>query len=182
MSTGTELLFSFLVESLVVGTALLWLNAEKVGPYRGLVWFTGSLGILLLADMGVLVSYWGTFPRDNGLFLTFTAIVEVVLLAALALTRRRAHQHCRPWHFMLWLGAWCTIWSIAGAAAFVGVLALSHPYSVSGLSTMVGRILEAGVVLSLCLYAVNLPYMLLMFRSPFFRQRFHVWLGVAAES
>ena len=62
--------------------------------------------------------------------------------------------------------------SVAGAAAFVGVLTLSHPYSVSGLSMMVERILKAGLVLSLCLYAVNLPYMLLMFRSPFFRQRF----------
>jgi hypothetical protein len=35
--------------------------------------------------------------------------------------------------------------------------------------------------LGLCLYAIDLPYLLLMFRSPFFRQRFHIWLGVPAE-
>jgi hypothetical protein len=36
--------------------------------------------------------------------------------------------------------------------------------------------------MALCLYAVNFPYLLLMITSPFFRRRFHIWLGIESAS
>jgi hypothetical protein len=55
-------------------------------------------------------------------------------------------------------------------------------YDIHDLQHIITQILVPGLVLGLCVYAVNLPYLLLMFSSPFFRRRFHVWLGVATES
>ena len=64
---------------------------------------------------------------------------------------------------------------MAGTALFFTVLLMISQGTINApllfFQTMMGG------ALGLCLYAVNLPYMLLMFRSSFFRQRFHVWLG-----
>jgi hypothetical protein len=181
-ATSTEPMSSILVESLTVGLALLWLNAEKVGRCRGPVRFTGSLGILLLGESAVVASYWGTFPHQTGLVLTFTTIMVVALLAALTRTRRLVHQRYDPLRFLLGLAAWCTVCAIVGVAAFVAVQRISNAHGVTGLLTTIGSIIVTGLGLSLCLYAVSLPYLLLMFTSPFFRRRFYVWLGAGAES
>lgn len=170
--------FSFLGEFLATGLALLWLNADKLGRLRGPARLAAGLGLLLLADLMVIPSYWGSFPGRTGMFIVFTAIMGIVLLVALTLTRRLAHQRYRPLHFLLWLAVWSIVGSIAGAAAFVGVLTLSHLHDIPGLQALIVEIVVAGLVLAVCLYAVNLPYLLLMFTSPFFRRRFQVWLGV----
>jgi hypothetical protein len=182
MSDGTDLLLGFLVDSLAVGLALLWLNADKLGPYRGRTFFVDGLGILLLADIVVAASYAGTFPRQSGQFLAFAIVMEVVVLAALVLTRRRVQKHYRPWRFMLWLAVWSAACSVAGAVVFAVILMLLHPPSIRDPLVTGARIAMAGLALSLCLYALNLPYLLLMFTSPFFQRRFLVWLGATPES
>lgn len=182
MSSANETQFSFVVEFLAVGMALLWLNADRLGGCRGLTRLAAGLGILLLADLAAIVSYWGAFPGQTGMFMVFTAIVSVVLLASLALTRRLARRRYRPVRFMLWLAVWSAVGATAGAAAFVGAMTLANLHSIPSLLPLIIEIVVPGVVLGLCLYAVNLPYLLLMFTSPFFRRRFHVWLGVAVES
>ena len=180
MPSASRAQFSFLGEFLAVGLALLWLNADPLGRCGGLARLAAGLGILLLADLVVILSYWGTFPGQTGMFLVFGAIMGVILLVSLTLTRRLAHRRYRPVRFLLWLAVGSTICSLAGAAAFVGVLALTTGYTLSDWHAVLREIVVPGLVLSLCLYAVNLPYMLLMFTSPFFRRRFQTWLGVGS--
>jgi hypothetical protein len=180
--SASEMQFSFVIEFLAVGMALLWLNADKLGRYPGVVRFAVSLGILLLADLAAVLSYWGAFPGQTSMSIAFTAIMGIVLLVSLTLTRRLAHKRYNPLRFMLWLAAWSTACSITGAAALVGISVLSNPYAIHNLPIILVQMIVPGLALSLCLYAVNLPYLLLMFTSPFFRRRFHIWLGVAAES
>ncbi len=78
---------------------------------------------------------------------------------------------------------WSLLFTTVSAALLDGV-----PPFLTSRATMDSRIRIllwqglAGLALGLCLYVVNLPYMLLMFRSSFFRQRFRTWLEAAPES
>lgn len=178
MPSASRTQFSFLAEFLAAGIALLWLNADKLGRFRGPMRLVAGLGLLLLADLTATLSYWGTFPGQTGMFIVFTVIIAMILLLSLTLTRWLAHRHYRPVRFMLWLAVWNSVGSVAGAAAFVGVLVLTTGYSLNNGPAVLTEIIVPGLVLGLCLYAVNLPYLLLMFSSPFFRRRFQVWLGL----
>ena len=120
MLSASETQFSFFIDSLAVGMALLWLHADKLGGYHSIPRFLVSLGILLLADLVVVLSYWGMFPGQSSMLLVCTAVMSIVLLISLALTRRLAHKRYDPLRFMLWLAAWSTACSITGVAALVG--------------------------------------------------------------
>ncbi len=178
MPSASRAQFSFLGEFLAVGIALLWLNADKLGGFRGPARLAAGLGLLLLADLAVTLSYWGAFPGQTDMFIVFIPIIAVILLLALTLTRWLAHRRYRPVRFMLWLAVWTSVCSVAGAAAFVAVLVLAPGYSLNNWPDVLREIVVPGLVIGLCLYAVNLPYLLLMFTSPFFRRRFQAWLGV----
>jgi len=173
--------FRLLCEPLMVGAALLWINADKFGRYHGVMWFTGSLAVILLADFVAVLSYGRTFSGARIEVPAFLAIMGIALLVALALTRLLVHKRYDPLRFMLWLAAWSTLCSLAGMTAFWGVVKPEGAHAIHNLQSALVQVVVPGAVCSLCLYAVNLPYLLLMFTSPFFRRRFHIWLG-AAES
>jgi hypothetical protein len=62
LPSATAVQFSLLIEFLMVGMALLWLNADSLGRRGGLVRFAGSLGMVLVASLMVVLSYGRTFP------------------------------------------------------------------------------------------------------------------------
>jgi hypothetical protein len=174
--------FALLFESLVVGLALFWLNADTLRRYPGFVRLPVSLGLLLLASLVALVSSGRTLSDPVlTIFLIFVAVLGVVLLVALALTRRMVHRRYVPFPFMLWLALWSLLLTTASVALLIAVplLLLSHAAIEPRIVLLQSLV---GLVLGLCLYALNLPYMLLMFSSPFFRRRFQDWLGVRAVS
>lgn len=177
MNSASRVQFGFLGEFLAVGLALLWLNADRLGRCRRLPEFAANLGLLLLADLAVAMAYGGAFPSQSGLVIVSTIILGIVLLTALTLTRHFAHQRYQPGRFLLWLAAWTALGSIVSVGTFVQVMTLSHLHTLAHPQALLTEVLLPGLVLGLCLYAVNLPYMLLMFTSPFFRRRFRVWLG-----
>ncbi len=179
LPSATAVQFSFLIEFLMVGMALLWLNADKLARCRGLVRFVGSLGIVLLAGLVVVLSYGRTFAGGQGVvILFFTTLLAVVLLVALTLTRRLTRRRYRPLPFMLWLVACCLLCSLAGITAFRAVTKLANPLGTYNWQHIAREIVIPSLVLGSGVYVVNLPYMLLMFSSPFFRRRFQIWLGV----
>jgi hypothetical protein len=174
--------FALLFESLIVGLALFWLNADTLRGYPAFVRLPVSPGLLLLAGLVVMASA-GQRLLDPVLFifLIFVAVLGAILLVALAITRRIVHRRYVPFPFMLWLALWSLLLTTAAVVVFIVVPVLLFARGVIEprivlLQSMVG------LVLGLCLYALNLPYMLLMFSSPFFRRRFQDWLGVQAVS
>ena len=173
---------TLLLEALVVGVGLLWLNADTLRPCPALARSLLSLGILLLAGLVTFVSSGRTF-RDPlvTIGLVYLLVLGVILLLALAIARRLTHQRYVPLPFLLWVAAGCALLPTAVTVSLSTVLQLL----VSGKAinpTFLVMQAVVGLALGLCLYVVNLPYLLLMFRSAFFRPRFCAWLGVAAES
>jgi hypothetical protein len=177
--------FALLFESLIVGLALLWLNADTLRRRHGLVRVPMSLGILVLA--GLVAALSSGLPLSDPffvIFLIFVAVMGAVLLLALALTRRTTHRRYVPRPFLLWLVAWTLLFMTAGTVLLLTAMPLLITRGAGvlwpALWLLLKRATLTGLVLGVCLYAVNLPYLLLMFSSPFFRRRFLVWLG--AES
>jgi hypothetical protein len=183
MPSASQMQSSFLIEFLLVGLALLWLNADKIGRCRGFMRLAVSLGILLLAALVTALSYGSTFPEAQGIALPIASTVAgLILLVALALTRWLSHRRYRPLRFLLWLAVWCTLCTLVSATIFVSILMLVSSLPIRNLQDVNRQILTPGLLMALCLYAVNFPYLLLMITSPFFRRRFHIWLGIESAS
>jgi hypothetical protein len=168
--------FRLLSEPLVIGAALLWRNADTLGRYHGIKRLGAAFGIMLLAGLVAIVSHGRTFSGERSIVLIFIAITAAVLLVSLALTRWRVHGCYTPRRFLLWLAAWSIPCSVLGTIVFHGIV---RPSTIlyPTLHILV-ETLAFGLVLGLWLYTIQLPYLLLMFTSPFFRRRFQVWLGV----
>jgi hypothetical protein len=179
LPSATAMQFSFLIEFLMAGMALLWLNADWLGRRGGLARFAGSLGMVLVAGLVVVLSYAGTFVGgQDAMLLFFTTLLAVVLLVSLTLTRRLVRRRYRPVPFLLWLVAWCLLCSLVAITAFTAVTMLMNPSGTYSLQHIAKEIIVPSLVLGSGVYVINLPYLLLMFRSSFFRRRFQVWLGV----
>ncbi len=171
--------YSLLFESLVVGLALLWLNADRLGAYHGRRRFLLSLGILILTSLVALLSS-GRTPLNPLVIvlLILVTLMGAILLATLALARRLTHGQYAPLPFMLWLAAGSLLlWTVV-TVLLTMVSLLLNAQGTADLGLLLKRAVQVGLALGACLYAVNLPYMLLLFSSPFFRRRFQAWLGV----
>jgi NADH:ubiquinone oxidoreductase subunit K len=166
-------------ESLAVGLALFWLHADRLTRYRSVVRLPVSLGLLLLAGLVTLVSAgWKLSDPTLIIFLISVVVLGAILLATLAITRRLIHRRYVPFRFMLWLGAWNLLLTTAAVVLFAVVFLLLLAPELFELRIILLQGVGGGLMLGLCLYALNLPYMLLMFSSPFFRRRFQDWLGL----
>lgn len=175
-------LYSLLFESLVVGLALLWLNADGLRESSRRRRFLVSLGILMLTGVVALVSS-GRSPLNPLIIilLILIAIMGVVLLAALALARRITRGQYAPVVFMVGLGAGTLLlWTLV-MILLTGVRLLVNAPETADLWFLLKGAVPVGLAMGACLYAVNLPYLLLMFSSPFFRRRFRVWLSAGSS-
>ena len=173
--------FNLLFESLVVGIALLWLHADRLRGYRRWVRVPLSLGLMVLAALVAFISDGRALADPLVIDLPFfVAVLGAALLAALALARRMIHERDAPLAFLGWLAVWSLLFTMVSVALVEGV-----PQFLTSRATLDLRLrellwqVEAGLALGVCLYVINLPYLLLMFRSSFFRQRFRTWLGVS---
>jgi hypothetical protein len=102
LPSATAVQFGFLIEFLMVGMALLWLNADRLGRRGGLTRFVSSLGIVLLAGLVVVLSYGRTFTGAQGVILVFsTTTLAIVLLVSLTLTHWLIRRRYRPFSFLL---------------------------------------------------------------------------------
>jgi NADH:ubiquinone oxidoreductase subunit K len=171
--------FALLFESLIVGLALFWLHADTLRRHHGFVRGPVSLGLLLLAVLVAVVSAgWTLSDPTLIIFLIFVAVLGAILLVSLAITRRMVHRRYVPLSFMLWLALWSLLLTTTTVALLIVLPLLVFSWGVIEPQIVLLQSV-VGLALGLCLYALNLPYMLLMFSSPFFRRRFQDWLGAA---
>ncbi len=87
----------------------------------------------------------------------------------------------RPGPFILWLLLWCVV--IDGVATLAGGLAIFLTSWAAGVRLpdfrgAVGAMVGMGLLFGLFVYALNVPYLLLGFASPFFRTRLQTCLNL----
>lgn len=173
VSASSAVQFGTVLQSMAVGTAALWLTGGYFKGHGGLARFLLSFGtVVLVADLGVL-SYSVEFSNETFLFLTLFVFLTLTVLAAIALTRAVCKGRYRPTRFMLWLALWMLLGSMLAMFGFfiVGSLIMSSGLSRSQFSQALLMIIIGGPVLGLGLYVLNLPFMILAFVNPFFRER-----------
>jgi hypothetical protein len=164
--------------SLAVGITILWLLAPRLARSSGLARWLLSLGILAgVAVLGVL-STGSRASAETTLLFLFPSLAGAALSIAVAAAGRLCRRRYSPVRLMLWLGLFLLAGSIAAMSAFftIGMTIASAGYV--SLWSMLPQVLAVSLILGSGLYALVLPFMILGFVHPFFRDRLCAYLGL----
>jgi len=181
-SADTEM-FSMVFNSLVVGITVLWLLGHKLGNRNRFVTFILALAVLAVVGLVGAISYGMGFSQETAKVAIFLAVSAFTMLFAFVLAAWHCRRRYSSLRFMLCLPVWTIAMSIVSFLGYV-VIALII-MSIAGhapgnWSSMLLQVLVVGLVFGLVLglfvYVINLPYMILAFYSPFFRERFYMCL------
>jgi hypothetical protein len=173
-----------LVDALAVGMAVLWLLAYKLGKQNRFVSFLLVLGVLVTVSFVAIVSHQAWSSRA-GLELL---VIQALGIATMLLVFVLAGWHCRrrygPWRFMLWLALWTAVISIVAFLIFFLITLIAEGPSdpLEELIRQLPQVLLVGLIFALCIYILNLPFMILAFTTPFFRKRFYAYFHLKSMS
>ncbi len=171
MNTTDAQEFSLIFNSTAVGVTVLWLIAHYFVRFGSAVRLLLSFGMMtLIAGLNTL-SYAAESSNEMALFSALFVFMALTMLAAITLSRRLCGGKYRPVRFMLWLALWTLLGSMFATFGFLIVVSMITSLG-PDLSEAILMFTLAGLIFGLCLYVLNLPFMVLGFVSPFFRERF----------
>ena len=156
---------------MLIGISVLWLLANYLVRFGGIIRFLLSfVTMIIVAGLGIL-SFSTEFSSQIVLFLALFVFAALTMLVAITLSRRFCGGKYRPIRFMLWLALWTVLGSIFAIFGFiiVGTIIMSSGPDSPQMILIIGL---GGLIFGLCLYVLNLPFLILGFIHPFFRERF----------
>jgi hypothetical protein len=159
-----------LIDALAIGMAMLWLLAYKLGNRNRFVSLLLALVVLVAATVIAIVSYqaWPSIAA----FQIFVIQAIVTMLLVFVLTGWCCRKQYGPFRFMLWLALWTMVISLVGT---ITNFLISVGPSVEELIRQMPQVLLVGLIFAICIYVLNLPFMVLAFVTPFFRERFYAY-------
>ena len=161
-----------LIDALAIGMAMLWLLAYKLGNRNRFVSFLLVLVVLVATTLVAIVSYqaWPSIAA----FQIFVIQAIVTMLLVFVLTGWRCRKRYGPFRFMLWLALWTMVISLVGTITnFLISVGSSDP--AKELIRQMPQVLLLALIFAICIYVLNLPFMVLAFVMPFFRERFYAY-------
>ena len=170
--------------SVAMGWTIVWLLGPWLGRGSRPASFIGAWGVMLavgawryFGDYGLdLDSLAGDIRSDEFVLLVAYVGVTLSLLLAMKISRLCCRKRYRPGPLMAWLYLWmvvaCAVW-LSLFLVFVLVAIKPGPL----LSNLVSVAITAGFFGTM-LYLVNLPFMILALKSPFYRERFQSTFGL----
>ena len=175
MSPGTGQLMSWLFGTLLSAWVALWLLAPRFYGRHPVVAIALALAVVH-AIAGV--SYWGHFgftamAESSPMWIMYSSSVCALLLG-MVLSARSCRRFYSPKRFMLYLLLW-----IAAIFGIVGALTLAYEAVQMGMSfvsflpMMIVAMTMSTLVMGGFLYVMNLPFLVLAFYCPTYRNRFH---------
>ena len=168
--------FNLMFNSLVAGISFLWLFAPKLGSLNPWVAFFLSLALTMALFLFGIVSYHGFgFSQDTVVALVILTVMALTMLLGLILAGWRCRKRYGPVRFMLWLAIWMVLICLASILVFYTIAFMIEQAPIP-ISTILLMATIVGSVLGVCLYVINLPYMILALSSSFFRERFYLCL------
>jgi hypothetical protein len=173
MPSSSASQFDTVFYSMAVGIAVLWLVANYFERFGGFVRFLLSfITVVAVAALGTL-SYSTEFSNEMVLFLAFFGFLTITILCATTAAGKLCHWKYRPPRFMLWMAVWMLLVSLITTFGFfiVGTAITSSGPGPDVLKAILMLTL-VGLIFGLFLYVLNLPFMILGFANPFFRERF----------
>lgn len=174
--------FTLIFNSMAVGVTVLWLIANSFVRYGGAIRFLLSfVTVMIVAGLGIL-SYSTELSNETAIFLILFAFMALTMLAAITLSRRLCKGKYRPVYFMLWLIFWTLLVSLVAIFGFIVIGSMIMSSSWPNLREIVLIFGIGGLIFGLCTYVLNLPFMILGFVHPFFRERFCACLGLKLKT
>jgi len=181
-SSSARMQYNPIMVSYAAAIAMLWLCAPKLGNRNRFVTFLLASAITAALCFVGIVSYlgWG-FPGEAMAGLIVLAVMVVAVLLAFALAGWCCRNRYGPVRFMLYLALWTVLICLAVTLSVHSTVFILQqaPRPISRLLLVAGIY---GSMLAACVYGINLPYMILALRSPFFRDRFYACLRLRSMS
>ena len=179
-SSGDVEMFNMMFNSLVAGVTFLWLFAPKLGRFNPWIAFFLAFALITMFFLLGIVSYLGfVFSREAMVILPMLTMLALAMLLGFVLAGWRCRKRFGPVRFMLWLAIWMVVVCLASMLVFYAIACMIQQAPIP-ISTMLFVAATVGLVLAVCLYLINLPYMILAIRSSFFRERFYACLRLKA--
>ena len=170
--------FNMMFYSLVAGITLLWLFSPKLSSLNPWTAFFLSLALTIMLFLAGIVSYHGFgFSQDTMVALIMLAVLALAMLLGFLLAGWRCRKRYGPVRFILWLAIWMIVVCLVSILMFYLIAFMIEQVPIP-ISTILLMAAIAGLVLGICLYVINLPYMILAFSNSFFRERFFASLRV----
>lgn len=165
--------FGTFVGTLATAWAVVWLLGPWFSRMHG--WLALPIAATVMSGIGVLscLGRFGLTSVDSWMPRAILhTIVALGLLLSMAFSGRLCRKSFSPGRFMGWL----LVWMILGILVLVltmsiFVILMNLKDGVGFLVILVPVYLIGGGFLAIFLYLFNLPFMLVAFRTPFYRQR-----------
>ncbi len=166
------------ITSYAAGLAALWLLAYKFkGKNRFIAFLFAFFVAAGFALIGLISNSGWIFEMQGVLFFSVQIIMIFAVLLAFVLARLGCRKRYSGIKFMLFLAIWMLVICIAGMYAFYFILLGTQGVSIASLKVVFVASI-AGIIIGLICYFVNIPFMILGFVSPFFRDRFYASLNL----
>ena len=171
--SASTAMFSMIFHSYAIGIAALWLLGHKIGNLNRFVTFLLAAAIMAVAGLIGAISYgMADFSEQTVADLTLLAVLVFTILLGFVLTGWRCRNRYSSLRFMLWLALWCVAACVVSTLAFFSIMFAIYQPPIP-LFTILLQFSLMGLIFGLCAYVIILPYMILAFRSSFFRRRFY---------
>ena len=177
--TSSEMIFDQIVYSLIVGIAVVFLLGHKLGGRNRFVTFLLASGVMAGVLAVCAISNFGIeFSREMlGAVIYFISLALPMLLSVV-LAGWRCRKRYSSLHFMLWLAVCIWVVSVTFVLAYFVIFMVIMSDIGLSVSKLTIIILMSSLVISVFSYVILLPYMILAFRSSFFRERFFACMGL----
>jgi hypothetical protein len=175
-------MFNMIFNSLVAGITFLWLLVPKLGRFNPWVVFFLSFTLIVMLFVIGIVSYLGIgFSKDSAVAFLILFMLALAMLLGFVLAGWRCRKRYGTVRFTLSLAVWMVFVCLVSMIVFyvIAFMIQQVPISIIRLSLIAATV---GSVLGLCLYVINLPYMILAMSNSFFRERFFACLRLKATS
>jgi hypothetical protein len=169
--------------ALAASWAAVWLLAPWLARRRILAGLALAMVAMLAVGGVYYASVYGFRSLGGPEFLSVLhGVGALVLLVATVLGASRCHNAYQPRRFLAWLLLWMTVVPLVvfplavlgtlvatsiGSEGLPGLLELVSLAAMALISSVIG-----GAVLGAALYMLNLPFLFLAMRNPFYRTRF----------
>jgi len=183
LPSSTSETFTLLITLIILSLASLWLLGHWLGQYKGIASF--FIAIFLMAGIGIFgifSSFSFQWDRNTTPYMFVYGIGILVLLLALSLARRCCRKKFTAIRFMLFLLLWLPICTIASILIYMGIFMIFKEAFRSTFPGILGQTFIIGTIFGLVLYLILLPFMILAFRSGFYRRRLEGCLNLPAPA
>ena len=179
-SSGDVEMFNMMFNSLVAGITFLWLFAPKLGRFNPWIAFFLAFALITMFFLLGIVSYLGFgFSQEAMVTLVMLTVLALAMLLGFVLAGWRCRKRYGPVRFLLWLAVWMVAACLACTLVFYAIVCFFLCFVQKApipISTILFVASAVGLIFAVCVYVINLPYMILALRSSFFRERFHACL------